>query len=100
MRQHFRAVDDGYATLLRCGEVGYALFDGRGHDKRGAVLADPAAVLRIHADAERFELGAHGSALAMVEGAVAAANAAALHGLELGDGAHARSAEPGIVKAS
>ena len=51
-------------------------------------------------DAERLELRAKLTPLAVVEGAVAAAHRAAGHRLELGDGAHARAAQPRIVEAS
>ena len=75
MRKHLRPVDDGDIFCPRRCEVRHLLFDGRGHDERGAVRGDAAPVLGEDFDPEGFELLAHGAAFPMVEGAVTAADA-------------------------
>ena len=78
--------------------VRHLLLDRGRDDQCRAIGANPAAVLRVYGDAERFELWPQPRALAAVEGPVAAARFAAGHRLELGERAHAGAAEPGVVK--
>ena len=46
MREQLRAVDDRNAERARRGDVGHLLLDRGRDDERGAVGAEPAAVLR------------------------------------------------------
>ena len=98
MGEQLGAVDDRHAEFARSGHVRHMLLDRGRDDQCRAVGGNPAAVLRVYGDAERFELRPHPRPLAAVEGPVAAARFAAGHRLELGKRAHARTAETGVVK--
>ena len=100
MSEQLGAMDDGNAGPLGRHHIGYLLFDRGRDDERGAIGAETRAVLRQDDDAEALELCPQLRPLALVEGAVAAARAAALHHLDLGERAHARAAEPRIMEAA
>jgi len=75
-------------------------FDRGREGERGAVALNPAAVLRMEDDAEPLEPAAQLRAATAIEAAIAAADDAARHGLELSQRAHAAAADPGVMEAA
>src|SRR5439155_7661942 len=98
--EQLRAVDDRDSPSVRRRHVGDRVLD-RGRDHQGgAVPRHTAPVLGVDRDAEPLELLARLTALATVEGAVAAAGAPAAHHLELGERADAAPSQAGGMEAA
>ena len=100
VRQHLGAVDDRQVAPLRLGHVGHASPRPR-CETTTAAQSPPAPVPSCGTIAmpEPLELRARLGPLAAVEAAVAAAHAAAEHGLELRERAHAAAADARVVEA-